>query len=42
MFGTNVLDKDGISAMAVIAECACVLEAQGLTLTQQLQRIYDK
>ena len=42
MFGTNVLDKDGISAMAVIGECAAVLEARGMTLTQQLHAIYDK
>lgn len=42
MLGTNVLDKDGISAMAVIGECACVLETRGITLTQQLHKIYEK
>nr|XP_002127972.1 phosphoglucomutase-2 [Ciona intestinalis] len=41
MIGTNVLDKDGISAMSVVAECACFLETKGTTLTQQLQNIYN-
>ena len=40
MLGTNVLDKDGISAMAVIGECACWLDAKGITLTEQLMKIY--
>ncbi|CAK8683742.1 unnamed protein product [Clavelina lepadiformis] len=42
MYGNNVLDKDGVSAMSVIAECACVLDSKGCTLSEQLQNLYDK
>nr|CAB3264816.1 phosphoglucomutase-2 [Phallusia mammillata] len=42
MYGTNVLDKDGISGLSVMAECACYLASNGLTLHEQLQSIYDK
>ena len=42
MVGTNVFDKDGISALAVIAECACWLDSQGISLTQQLANVYEK
>uniref|UniRef100_H2Y5I8 Phosphoglucomutase-2 n=1 Tax=Ciona savignyi TaxID=51511 RepID=H2Y5I8_CIOSA len=41
MIGTNVLDKDGISAMSVVAECACHLNTKNITLTQQLHNIYN-
>ncbi|XP_074649687.1 phosphopentomutase-like [Tubulanus polymorphus] len=40
MCGTNVLDKDGVSACAVMAEMATWLEDNGLTLTQKLNEIY--
>jgi len=42
MFGTNVLDKDGISALAVIAECATYLNSKDVSLSQQLRNIYDR
>ena len=42
MCGTNVLDKDGVSASVVIAEMAAHLETKGCTLYQQLQNIYLK
>ena len=42
MCGTNVLDKDGISACVVLAELACYLAQDGMTLTQQLENIFDK
>ena len=42
MCGTNVLDKDGISACVVLAELACYLAQNGMTLTQQLENIFDK
>lgn len=42
MFGTNVLDKDGISALATMSEAAVYLRTQKLTLTDQLENIYEK
>ena len=42
MFGTNVLDKDGISAAVVMAEMAAYLSSCGLTLTQQLDNLYKR
>ncbi|XP_064636470.1 phosphopentomutase-like isoform X2 [Lineus longissimus] len=42
MCGTVVLDKDGVSAMSCMAECATYLHARGLTLTQQLNLLYNK
>lgn len=42
MCGTNVLDKDGISACVVLAELACYLAQNGVTLTQQLEHIFNK
>lgn len=42
MFGTNVLDKDGISAAVVMAEMAAYLSCHGLTLTDQLNNLYNK
>ena len=41
MCGTNVLDKDGVSAAVVVAEMATHLAAQGITLKQQLIKIYE-
>lgn len=42
MCGTNVLDKDGITACVVVAELACYVAQDGLTLTKQLELIYEK
>ncbi|CAB4008827.1 phosphoglucomutase-2-like isoform X3, partial [Paramuricea clavata] len=42
MCGTNVLDKDGISACVVLAELACYLAQDGVTLTQQLENVFNK
>ncbi|CAL8115642.1 unnamed protein product [Orchesella dallaii] len=42
MIGTAVLDKDGVSAAAFVAQMATILYEQGLTLNQQLQRLYEK
>ena len=42
MCGMNVLDKDGISACVVAAELACYVAQHALTLTQQLEKIYEK
>lgn len=42
MCGTTVLDKDGVSAAMVCAEMAAYLAKKGLTLTQQLELIYEK
>ena len=42
MFGTMVLDKDGISAAVVMAEMASHLRSRGLTLTQQLDSLYNR
>lgn len=39
--GDIVFDKDGISAMCVMAQLAMHVYAQGLTLKQHLQHIYD-
>lgn len=40
MFGTTVLDKDGISAAAIMAEFAGWLYSQGKTFQQQLEDLY--
>ena len=40
MFGTTVLDKDGISAAAVMAEYAVWLYSQGMTFSTQLESLY--
>ena len=42
MFGDTVLDKDGISAAAVMAEYAGWLYSQNLTFKQQLENLYLK
>lgn len=36
-----VLDKDGVSAAAVVAEMAAYLHTKNITLNQQLQNIYE-
>ena len=40
MFGTTVLDKDGVSAAAVMAEYGGWLYAQGESFHSQLEKIY--
>ena len=40
MCGATVLDKDGISAAAIMAEFAGWLELQGKTFRQQLEELY--
>lgn len=40
MFGTTVLDKDGISAAAVLAEYGVWLYSQGKTYSTQLEDLY--
>ncbi|NXP81669.1 PGM2L synthase, partial [Ramphastos sulfuratus] len=42
MCGTLVLDKDGVSAAAVLAEMASFLHAQGLSLAQKLSQVYER
>ena len=42
MCGCTVLDKDGISAAAVMAEFAGWLDDQGKTFRQQLEELYDR
>lgn len=41
MVGTAVLDKDGISAGIRVAEMATELKNQGLTLNEQLTKLYE-
>lgn len=40
--GDMAPDKDGVSAAVVVAEMCCYLQTQNLSLTQQLQRIYQR
>lgn len=42
MCGSAVLDKDGISAAVHLATMASYLKHHGLTLTQQLNEIYQE
>lgn len=42
MCSPAVLDKDGVSAAAIVAECASYLHAKGHTLSQQLSAIYEQ
>ena len=42
MVGTQVLDKDGVSAAAVMAEIAKEQYDNGSTLTQLLDELYEK
>lgn len=37
-----MLDKDGVSAAAVVAEMAAYLETMTITLKQQLVKVYEK
>ena len=40
--GSYVRDKDGVVAALLIAECASVLQRQGLTLCQRLEQLYGQ
>ena len=42
MFGTTVLDKDGVSAAAVVGEMAAYLYTNKQTFSSLLENIYDK
>lgn len=42
MIGTQVLDKDGISAGAIVSEMASLLYSQGKSVAQQLEELYQK
>jgi len=42
MFGTTVLDKDGITAAAVMAEFAGWLHSQNKTFHSQLEDLYHR
>ncbi|KAL0131823.1 hypothetical protein PUN28_002994 [Cardiocondyla obscurior] len=42
MCGSNVLDKDGISAGVRVAELAAYLDTLGLTLSDKLEEIYEE
>lgn len=42
MCGSTVLDKDGMSAAVKIAELAAFLQTKDLTLTQQMNKIYEE
>ena len=42
MCGSTVLDKDGVSTAVVAAEMAAYLAERGISLTQQLNNIYEK
>ena len=42
MFGTSVLDKDGVSAAACMAELVIYLATQGLTLMSHLDQLYHR
>ena len=40
MYGSNVLDKDGVSAAAVMAEMINSLQEKNISLNQQLGTVY--
>ena len=42
MFGTQVLDKDGISAGVIVSELASYLHHNGTTVTEHVKSLYDK
>jgi phosphomannomutase len=42
MFGTSVLDKDGVSGAACMAELVIYLATQGLTLVSHLDKLYQR
>lgn len=42
MFGDQVLDKDGISAGAIISEIACYQYHKGSSVTKKLEELYQR
>lgn len=42
MLGSVVLDKDGISSAAAMAEFACWLHSQGRNFSSQLEELYQR
>ncbi|GAA5950012.1 hypothetical protein JCM3765_004164 [Sporobolomyces pararoseus] len=42
MNGTEIRDKDGVTALAIFAEMAAVLASQGKTISQQLDSLYEQ
>ena len=42
MCDTFVLDKDGVHAAAVLGDMVRYLADKGLTINDQLERIYDR
>lgn len=40
--GTQVRDKDAVNASLLIAEAACVCQAEGITLYDRLQELYQR
>ncbi|NLD51304.1 MAG: phospho-sugar mutase [Clostridiales bacterium] len=40
--GTQVRDKDAVNASLLIAECACVCMAEGITMFDRLQQLYKR
>ncbi len=42
MLGSVVLDKDGISSAAAMAEYACWLHEQGKTFSVHLEELYQR
>lgn len=42
MWGTLVLDKDGVSAATMLATLACYLHDKQKSLNEQLKEIYDQ
>lgn len=42
MFGTQVLDKDGISACAIVSEMASYLHTHGQKVADKLEELYKK
>lgn len=41
MVGTAVLDKDGVSAAAHVAQMTTTLYGEGISLNKQLDRLYE-
>jgi phosphoglucomutase len=42
MNGTNIKDKDGVTALAIFCEMATVLASEGKTVSQHLDFLYQE
>ncbi|RKP37895.1 Phosphoglucomutase/phosphomannomutase [Dimargaris cristalligena] len=42
MMGSVVPDKDGVTALALMAEMACQLHEQNLTISQHMEQLYER